>query len=106
VAPTPQQVTAAIKALNDEAATWSTSAHTMRTAAAAAGWLSLGEGELSWASRPTGLVDTYALVQQKVNTLLGEGADTFDALSKAIATAAAGYQKDEDNAVHRTRNVW
>ena len=106
MAPTPAEVTAAIKALFDESAMWNTSAGTMQSAAGAAQGLTLGEGALSWASRPTGLVDTYGLIQQRVVTLVNEGVRTFTELSAALNTAATGYQRDENDAVHRMRNVW
>jgi hypothetical protein len=106
MAPTPAEVAAAIKALFDEAAMWNRSAGTMQTAANATKGLSLGEDALSWASRPTGLVDTYRLIQQRVSTLLAEGAQTFTELGAALGTAAAGYQRDENDAVHRMRKVW
>jgi hypothetical protein len=106
MAPTPGEVTAAIKALFDEAAMWKSSAGTMQTTANAAQGLTLGEGALSWASKPTGLVDTYGLIQRRVVRLLNEGARTFTDLSGALTTAATGYQRDENDAVHRMRNVW
>jgi hypothetical protein len=97
---------AAIQALVAEALVWQQSAGTMRAAKNAVDGLGLGESELSWASRPTGLVDTYGQIQAKVSTLLGAGAQTFTELGTAIDTAAAGYQRDEDDAVHRMLNVW
>lgn len=106
MAPPPGQVTAAVTALNGEAAMWRGAAGTMRGAQSSADGLVLDEGALSWAARPTGLLVTYAMVREKAARLLGEGAATFDALAGALSTAAAEYQKDENDAVHRMRGVW
>ena len=66
---------AALDALRSDAASWEQVASVTRQAAYQASLLTLGPGELSWASLPTGLLDTYTELQLKVVMLLEEASE-------------------------------
>lgn len=106
MAPTPEQVQVAIQALYDEAGTWRASTGVMGTAAAAARGLSLGPLQMSWAASITGLGETYAEIQNKIATLLVEGENNFERIGQSLRTAADGYERDEQDALHRLRGIY
>jgi hypothetical protein len=106
VSPTPEQISAATDRLRADATMWRGMAATAELARAAGAGLGLSEPQLSWASRPSGLLDTYREAQRKVLWLLDEAVRNFDAVGGALDTAADGYEADERNAVHRMADVY
>lgn len=97
---------AAIKALRDDAGIWADVATTTSNAARAAEGLTLTEGEMSWASRPTGLLDTYEEIRAKVSRLLGEATRNFNSLSNTLKRVAAAYETSDQAALNRMKGVW
>ncbi|NJC68556.1 hypothetical protein HC031_02280 [Planosporangium thailandense] len=96
----------AIERLRADARMWRGTAATAGTARAAGAGLDLGESQLSWASRPTGLLDTYREAQRKTLRLLDEAERSLDDLGAALDRAADGYERDERDAVHRMSNLY
>lgn len=99
-------VTAAIGALRHDAGVWDQVSEVTRRAGQEAGALSLGDGELSWASVSTGLLDSYAEIQQKVVMLLGEATTVYKDLSTALDQVADAYQLSDENAATQLKGVW
>jgi hypothetical protein len=97
---------AAIKALRDDAGIWADVATTTSNAARAAEGLTLTEGEMSWASRPTGLLDTYEEIRAKVSRLLGEATRNFNSLSNTLNKVATAYETSDQAALNRMKGVW
>lgn len=97
---------AAIKALRDDAGIWADVATTTSNAAKAAEGLTLTEGEMSWASRPTGLLTTYEEIRTKVQTLLGEATTNFNNLSATLNRVATAYETSDQAALNRMRGAW
>lgn len=106
MAPTDQQVKAAIAALRTDAATWDEASQTLRTAAAAAARLELSSLHFSYIGAQVGLTEVYQQLQDRLTRLLDEGSTNLASLAAALRTAADGYQRDEDNAVHRMTGIY
>ena len=97
---------AALEALTQDAAVWSDVSKVTGSAAQKAESLSLGEADLSWASHPTGLLDTYAEIQAKVARLLREGATVYDDLSVTLIDVRNQYQASDETAARKLEGVW
>jgi hypothetical protein len=97
---------AAIDALHTDATTWDETSGVLSRAAEEANALTLTEGQLSWASRPTGLLDTYAEIQAKVGALLAQGAQTHADLARTLDQVATAYERDDEQAAARLGGVW
>jgi hypothetical protein len=106
MAPSDEQIEAAIAALREGAAAWTRHATEMDAASSAAAAQSLGPFELSAAGSLTGMVEAYAALQDKLVRLLREGATTFGAIGSALQAAADGYEADERDTVHRMRGIY
>jgi len=106
VAPSKEQIEAAIDALRQGGLKWEQHADGMQGASAAARALNLGPFELSALASLTGLAETYGLLQEKLVMLLQQGSVNFDAIGGAIKAAANGYEEDERDAVHRARGIY
>jgi hypothetical protein len=99
-------VTAAISALRHDSGVWDEVAEVTRRAGQEAGALALGESALSWASVPTGLLATYAEIQQKVAALMGEATEVYADLSTALDKVASAYELSDANAAMNLKGVW
>ncbi len=97
---------AAIEALRDDAGVWRGVAATTSSATNAVDGLTLSEGELSWASRPTGLLDTYEEIRSKVARLLAEATSNFEALSSTLDQVATAYETSDQAALSRMKGTW
>ncbi|MEV1112723.1 hypothetical protein AB0I95_29350 [Micromonospora sp. NPDC049751] len=104
--PSKEELEVAIEALRQGGMTWQQNAEVMQAASSAVTAQSLGSFELSAHASITGLVETYGLLQEKVATLLRQGADNFEAIGAALKTAADGYEQDEIDEVHRQRGIY
>ncbi|MGW4946366.1 hypothetical protein ACWEOZ_32830 [Actinoplanes sp. NPDC004185] len=104
--PTEQQIQAAIQALRKDAATWAAGKDKLVDAAAVAARLELSALHFSYLGDQFGLSEVYQQLQQRLYTLLNEGAANFLALSAALSDAADGYEQDEINAVHRLTGIY
>jgi hypothetical protein len=104
-------VTAAISALRHDSEVWDHVSTVTRQAGREAAELTLGESQLSWASVPTGLLSTYAEIQNKVVMLLGEAEQVYSDLSVALDKVATAYELSDENmgslsALWSTADAW
>lgn len=97
---------AAVKALRDDAGIWQDVATTTATAARSVDGLTLSEGELSWASNPTGLLVTYEEIRLKAARLLGEATTNFNELSATLEQVAADYETSDEKASANLKGTW
>ncbi|GGN96442.1 hypothetical protein GCM10010112_87690 [Actinoplanes lobatus] len=97
---------AALDALHRDAASWEQVASVTRQAADEASRLNLGAGELSWASLPTGLLDTYTELQMKVVALLEEASEVYSGLSAKLDKVAYEYETNDERAARRLEGAW
>ncbi|WP_250029444.1 type VII secretion target [Paractinoplanes maris] len=97
---------AALNALHTDAVTWDETSGVLSRAAEEATGLSLTEGQLSWASASTGLLDTYAEIQAKAGRLLLQGARIHADLARTLDQVAAAYERDDEEAAARLGGVW
>ncbi|MFI7540158.1 hypothetical protein [Actinoplanes sp. NPDC049599] len=104
--PTDQQIQAAVQALRKDADTWAAGSDKLVDAAAVAARLELSALHFSYIADQLGLTEVYQQLQQRLATLLNEGAANFTALSGALRDAADGYEQDEINAVHRLTGIY
>jgi hypothetical protein len=99
-------VAVAVEAMRHDAAVWDEVSGVVGRAGQEAAALTLGEAQLSWASVPTGLLDTYQEIQRKVAALLGEGRDVTRGLSVTLDEVATAYQLSDDKAAARFDGEW
>jgi hypothetical protein len=99
-------VEAAISALRQDSDRWDRVAGVTNRAGQEANILVLGESQLSWASVPTGLLSTYAEIQQKVAMLLGVATQVYGELSIALDKVANAYEVSDENAARHLKGVW
>jgi hypothetical protein len=99
-------VAAAIEALRHDATVWDEVSGVLDRAGQEAASLTLGESQLSWASVPTGLLDTYTEIQRKVAVLLGEGRTVTRDLSVTLDQVATAYQLSDERAAARFEGEW
>jgi hypothetical protein len=85
---------------------WDEVSSVTRRAGQEAAELSLGESQLSWASAATGLLGTYAEIQNKVVMLLGEATTVYSDLSIALDQVASAYELSDENAARQFKGVW
>jgi hypothetical protein len=48
----------------------------------------------------------YNNLQERMASLLKEGSANFDSIAGALRTAADGYARDEEKAVHRMKKIY
>ncbi|BCY08832.1 hypothetical protein [Actinoplanes sp. L3-i22] len=96
----------ALDALRSDAASWEQVAAVTRQAAHEASLLTLGSGEMSWASLSTGLLDTYTELQLKVVTLLQEASEVYSGLSTKLDKVAYEYETNDERAARDLKGVW
>ena len=99
-------VKAAITALRRDADLWDQVAQVTDRAGQEAGGLVLGEPQLSWASVQSGLLDTYAEIQEKTAMLLGEATRVYGDLGAALDKVANAYEVSDVNAAAQLKGVW
>ncbi|MBG0564098.1 hypothetical protein [Actinoplanes aureus] len=97
---------AALDALRTDAASWDRVAEVTGRAGFEAGNLTLGAEDLSWASLPSGLLDTYTELQDKVVRLLDEATGVYRDLSVTLDRVTHAYEVDDEKAARRFEGVW
>lgn len=105
-APSDEQITVAIDALHADAAKWIAMADELQAAAANAAGLGLGPFQFSGLGHLLGIDKIYADLQETIVTLLKQGSSNFENVAAALRTAADGYSRDEQAAVHRMKNIY
>lgn len=104
--PSADQITAALEAMRADARAWGAAADQLTDAAQNARRLSLDAFHFSYFGEQLGLTAAYRSLQEKLITLLEQGAANFDSLAVALQRSADTYQAEDEAGVHRMRNVW
>jgi len=106
MAPPTETIVAAVQTLRDDAHTWRASGAELDSAARAAAPLGLDAFHFSYLGDQVGLTGTYQRLHDKMGRLLREAAVNCANVAGALETAAAGYERDERDAVHQLAGVW
>jgi hypothetical protein len=61
---------------------------------------------LSWASTPTGLLNTYEEIRAKAARLLGEATTNFNDMSSTLKQVATAYSNVDSAAARRLTGIW
>lgn len=104
--PTAEQLEAAIEAISSEAGLWRDMSTQVATMASVADGLTLNAFHFSGLGHLAGMEDVYRDLQQRIAMLLRQGATNMGNTADALKQAADGYQQDEDDAVHRMKNIY
>jgi hypothetical protein len=100
MAPTPEEVKVACKALRSDATKWSTASDEMSAAQGSVQNLVLDRAQFGHAADNRGLVSSYKTLQDRIATLL-TGADAeFDKMAAALRTAADTYEREDAEGAH------
>jgi hypothetical protein len=105
-APSGEQIAAAIDALRMDAGEWVEMADQMEAAANAAAGLGLGTFHFSGLGHLLGIDEIYQDLQETIITLLKQGSVNLDNVAAALKTAADSYEQEDQDAVHRLRNIY
>ncbi|MET0133127.1 MAG: hypothetical protein ABW215_05990 [Kibdelosporangium sp.] len=101
MAPTPEEVQVACKALRSDATKWTTASDEMAAGGGSAQSLVLGRAEFGYAAENHGLVTSYTTIQERIATLL-TGADAeFDKMAAALRLAADTYEREDAEGAHK-----
>jgi hypothetical protein len=106
MAPTKDQIQAAVDAFRVDAQMWQSMGDELREAARVAFRLDLGNLQFSYLGEMAGLTEAYSDIQSALVGLLNDGGQAFDDIAAALRKAADGYEEDERNAVHRFRGIY
>jgi hypothetical protein len=104
--PDGRQVEAAIHALRGEAALWDDLANQVLAMSGTAANLTLTSFDFSGLGHLAGVDTLYTDLQQRITDLLTQAMHNFVSTALALDNAAEGYERDEQNAVHRMRDVY
>jgi uncharacterized protein YukE len=96
----------ALEALRYDSAAWEGVSKEIATASDAARGLGLTETDMSWAGKATGLLDTYATLQNKVTDLLAEGARVYDSLAVTLDQVRHEYELNDERAARELKGAW
>jgi hypothetical protein len=99
-------VRAAIEALRHDVGVWDRVAQVTSLASEHARGLTLSEADLSWAANYTALLGTYAEIQRKAATLLGEATTVYTELGAALDKVADAYEMSDERAAAQLKGVW
>ena len=95
-----------VQAMRQDAQAWSHVADVTEGAEHAAQALQLGESDMSWAARRTGLVATYEQLRVFAVTLLGEATDTYRHVCATLNQVADAYESTDTNSSKRLAGAW
>lgn len=104
--PSGEQVQAAIHALRGEATLWDDMATQVLAMSTTAANLDLTAFHFSGLGHLVGVDSLYTDVQQRVADLLVQAMHNFSSTALVLNYAAEEYERDEQNAVHRMRNIY
>jgi hypothetical protein len=96
----------AIEKMRDDATKWEGVGDATAQAANSAKSFTLAETDLSWASAQTGLLDTYAQIQEHTYRLLDDGTSVIYSLMRALRDAAQAYADSDTDGERRFKGVW
>jgi hypothetical protein len=106
MAPSKDQIRAAIETLRSDARMWSSMADELHEAGHQVFRLGLGRSQFSYLGDEAGLTQTYSNIQSTLGRLLAEGRAAFDDIAAALESAADGYEQDERNNLHRLHGIY
>jgi hypothetical protein len=104
--PSSDEVYTATAALRTDAGVWAGMAGQLDTTAQVARGLTLSTFEFSGLGHLAGLDQVYAQLQTRIAAVLGQGSATFDTIADALKKSADDYDRDEQNAAHRLKNIY
>jgi hypothetical protein len=96
----------ALEALAADAGVWDDVSTTLTSARDSASGLTVTEGEMSWASDVTGLLQTYEAMRSKTEGLLGGGATQTSTIATGLRTVKSTYEGSDQAAVERLSSAW
>jgi len=96
----------ALNALHTDSKVWHGISDVAAAAARATNDLTLSEADLSFASRSTGLLETYEEVRSKAATLLNEAAANTRGLGNVLDSVAYAYEVSEEYGSSRLKGAW
>jgi hypothetical protein len=102
----PRGYDVALAALRDDAKVWADVAADLSAAEQTARSLTLNAVHFSYVADKLGMTKLYEQFQTKLYTLLNEGAANDNSVSDALIKAAATYEQEEREGVHRLKGVW
>jgi hypothetical protein len=89
-------VRVALNALHADSGKWSDAGRQIHNAQVAAAGIHLTAAQFSYFGDQAGLTSTYADLQRKVVSLLGQAATNFGKISTTLVQVANEYQANED----------
>jgi hypothetical protein len=104
MAPTPQQITVALDALEGDAVMWADAAGALHKAADTAAGLQIDSAAFSFAGQEVAIA--YQDLHTKMAGLVKAGAENLDLIAATLRACAAAYKAEEEAGVHRMRNVY
>lgn len=104
--PTKEQLDVALAALRSDAKVWTDVANDLDAAKGTAANLNLEALHFSYIADKLGMTALYKEFQTKMVRLLGEGATNDNSVSDSLTKAAATYEQEEQEGVHRMKGVW
>jgi hypothetical protein len=104
MAPSQQQITVALDALEADAVMWTEAAAALHDAAAIAAGLRIDSTAFSFAGQT--VAATYWNVHLTMTRLLTEGAGALDSIAAALRTSAEAYRAEEEAGIHRMRGIY
>jgi hypothetical protein len=104
MAPTQQQITVALEALEADAEMWREAAAVLHDAATSAADLRVDSPAFSFAGQE--VAAAYEGLSTKLTGLVKAGADNLDLIAATLRACAAAYRAEEEAGVHRMRNVY
>ncbi len=96
----------ALEALASDAGVWEDVSTTLGTARDSASGLTVTQGQMSWASDVTGLLQTYEAMRSKTEGLLGAGATQTSTMAQGLRTVKTTYEGSDQAAVERLSSAW
>jgi len=104
MAPTPEQITVALDALEADAVMWTDAAGALHDAAAIAADLQVAPAAFSFAGQEVARLHND--LRAKMAELVKAGAENLDLIAFALRASAAAYKAEEEAGVHRMLNVY
>lgn len=96
----------ALEALASDAGVWDDVSTTLGSARDSASGLTVTQGQMSWASDVTGLLQTYEAMRSKTEGLLGGGATQTSTMAQGLRTVKTTYEGSDRAAVERLSSAW
>ncbi len=106
MAPTPEELKAALDALRADADVWDSCSDTVGGLQSEAESCQLDPDDFSLLGSALGVSAEYQALQNKMAGLLKEGQAVMAHVAWSLRQAADIYEEEERRGVHRMKNVW